>query len=327
MRAFVTGATGFVGSHLVDRLLSLNYEVFCLKRKTSNLQWLEGKKVNLVEGDLFDNNVLDEAIKKVDFVFHVAGVIKSKKKEGFYKGNVEATKNLIEITYKVNPGLKRFVFISSLAACGPNPDDKPLTEDYIPRPVTTYGISKREAEKEVIKFRDKIPVTIIRPPAIYGPRDTEILIYFRTFQKGLNSIIGFGDKYLSLIYVEDFVKGIILASQSEIKSGSVFFISGDGEYNWNEIAEVTSKILNKNSIKIRIPHFVVYSVGFIAQMLSVFSKNAATLNIEKCFDITREKWVCSNEKAKKILGYVPDYNLEEGFNKTILWYKNNNWLK
>jgi nucleoside-diphosphate-sugar epimerase len=326
MKAFVTGATGFVGSHLVDRLLSMNYEVFCLKRKTSNMRWLEGKNVNLVEGDLFDNNVLGDVIKKVDFVFHVAGVVKSKNKDGFFKGNVEATKNLIEIANKVNPNLKRFVYISSLAACGPNPDDKPLTEDYIPRPVTTYGISKRAAEKEILKFRDKLPVTIVRPPAIYGPRDAEILIYFQTYKKGLNSIIGFDKKYLSLVYVEDFVTGIILAAKSEIKSGSIFFISDDGEYNWNEIGVVTSKLLNKKSFKIRIPHFVVYTVGSFAQMFSIFSKNAATLNIEKCFDITRKKWVCSNEKAKSELGFRPEYNLERGFKKTIEWYKENKWL-
>ena len=326
MKAFVTGATGFVGSNLVDRLVELGFDVYCLRRKTSNIQWLKNKNVNFVEGDLFDNEVLENTLKDTDYVFHVAGVVKSKTREGFYKGNTYATKNLVELTYKSNPNIKRFVFVSSQAVCGPNPDDKPVTEEYIPRPITTYGITKLKSEEEVLKFKDKIPVSIVRPPAIYGPRDTEILIYFKTFAKGLNSIIGFGDKYLSLIYVEDLVDGIIAASNENIKSGEIFFICSNESYSWDEIAETTSKILNRNPIKIRIPHFVVFTVGTISQSLSIFSKNAATLNIEKCKDITRRRWVCSNEKARKVLGFNPKHSLEQGFQKTIEWYKQNNWL-
>jgi dihydroflavonol-4-reductase len=326
MKAFVTGATGFVGSHLVDKLLADNYEVFCLKRKTSNIKWLRDKNVTFIEGDLFNNQELENVLKQVDYVFHVAGVIKSKNKDGFYKGNTEATKNLIEITYKVNPKLKRFVHISSLAVCGPNPDDKPITEDYIPKPITTYGLTKQLAEKEVLKFRDKLPVTIVRPPAIFGPRDTEILIYFQTFNKGLNSIIGFNDKYLSLVYIDDLIQGIMLSAKENIKSGEIYFISSDGEYNWDQIANTTSEIMKKKAIKIRIPHFVVFTVGFFAQMFSVFSKNAATLNLEKCVDITRNRWVCSNAKAKMEINYSPEYSIKEGFEKTIDWYKENGWL-
>lgn len=326
MKAFVTGATGFVGSHLTDKLIQLGYEVYCLRRKTSDIKWLKDKKVNFVNGDLFDNEALEEVLKKVDYVFHVAGVVKSRTKEGFYNGNVSATKNLIDLAYKSNPNLKRFVHISSLAACGPNPDYNALTEDYTPEPITTYGITKLKAEEEILKFKNKLPVTIVRPPAIYGPRDSEILIYFKTFSKGLNSIIGFKDKYLSLVYIEDFIDGIILAANDNIKSGEIFFISSDGIFDWDEIASVTSKILNKKPIKLRIPHSVVYTIGSIAQFFSMFTKKAATLNIEKCKDITRKRWTCSNEKAKQELGFQPKYSLNEGFKKTIEWYKNNHWL-
>ena len=142
MKAFVTGATGFVGSHLVDRLLKEGFEVYCLKRKTSNTRWLEGKNVNYVNGDLFSNDVLEKTIKDMDYVFHVAGVLKSKKKEGYEKGNYLATKNLIEITYTVRPGLKKFVHISSLAVCGPTHNEKAIDENYIPKPITNYGIAK-----------------------------------------------------------------------------------------------------------------------------------------------------------------------------------------
>jgi nucleoside-diphosphate-sugar epimerase len=326
MKAFITGATGFVGSHLADLLLEKGYEVYCLKRKTSSTKWLDGKKIHYVNGDLFSNEVLSSVIKEMDYVFHVAGVVKAKNRQGFITGNQLATKNIVEITFRVNPEIKKFIHISSLAVCGPNPDNKPLTEDYLPRPITTYGVTKLEAEKEVLKFKDKIPVTIIRPPAVYGPRDTEILVYFKTFSKGLNSIIGFQNKYLSLVYVKDLVKGIVLAAESEKSNSEIFFISSDKFYNWNELGKIVSGILKRRVIKIRIPHFVVYSLGYIAQFLASVSGKAATLNVEKCKDITRERWVCSNEKAKKILGFNPEYEAENGFLETIDWYKREKWI-
>jgi nucleoside-diphosphate-sugar epimerase len=327
MKAFVTGATGFVGSHLVDLLLKEGFEVSCLKRKTSSVKWLEGKRVTFVDGDLYSNEALESAIKDVDYVFHVAGVVKAKNKEGFERGNNLATRNLIEITAKVNPGLKKFVHVSSLAVCGPNPDNKPLTEDYIPKPMTTYARTKGEAEKEVMKFKDKLPVVIVRPPAIYGPRDTEVFIYFKTFKSGLNSIIGFKDKYLSLIHVKDLVQGIYLAGIKETKSGEIFFITSDKAYNWDEVGAVTSKVMNKKAIKLRVPHFVVFTVGGIMEFTYKFTKSVPTLNIEKCFDITRAGWFASNQKAKDKLGFQPKYPLEEGFKDTYEWYKKENWIK
>lgn len=326
MKALVTGATGFVGSHLVDRLIEKNYEVYCLKRKTSSTKWLDGKNVKFVEGDLFSNEALENCIKEMDYVFHVAGLVKAKTKQGFYHGNTEATKNLLEITYKVNPDIKKFIFISSLAAAGPTLTDKAKDENDKPDPITTYGITKLKAEEEAEKYMDKFPVTIIRPPAVFGPRDTEILIYFKTFSKGLNSVIGLDAKYLSLVYVEDLVDGIVLAAENDIANGQKYFICLDKPYNWDDIGTVTSKLLGRKAFKIRLPHSVVYSVGYLAQLFSTFSKNPATLNIEKCKDITQLKWVCSNEKAKKELGFKNKNTLEEGFKKTIDWYREMKWI-
>lgn len=326
MKALVTGATGFVGSHLVDKLIEKNYEVYCLKRKTSSTKWLDGKNVKYVEGDLFSNEALESCIKDMDYVFHVAGVVKAKNKEGFYHGNSDSTKNLLEIAYKVNPGLKKFIFVSSLAACGPAKTDKPVDESTVPDPITTYGLSKLKAEEEVFKYRDKFPISIVRPPAVFGPRDTEILIYFKTFSKGLNSVIGFDAKYLSLVYVEDLADGIILAAENKIADAQKYFVCFDKAYNWDEIGSLTSKLLGKKALKIRLPHSVLYSVGYLAELFSTFSSKPATLNIEKCKDITQLRWVCSNEKAKQELGFKAKYSLEESFKKTIDWYKEMKWI-
>ena len=327
MKAFVTGATGFIGSHLVDRLLEKGFEVYCLRRSTSNTRWLDGKNVQYVNGDLYSNDVLGETIKDMDYIFHVAGILKAKKREEYEKANNLATKNLIEITHKVNPNLKKFVHISSQIVCGPTPDEKPLDEKSPPNPMTNYAITKLKAEQEVIKYKDKFPVTVIRPPAVFGPRDTEILVYFQTFSKGLNSVIGLKEKYLNLIYIEDLIDGIMLATEKENNSGEIYFICSDKAYDWNEIGSITSNILGKKAIKIKIPHSVVYGVGYAAQFFLIFSKKAATLNVEKCKDLTRERWVCSNQKAKDELGFREKYTLEESFRKTIDWYKKKNWIK
>jgi nucleoside-diphosphate-sugar epimerase len=143
---------------------------------------------------------------------------------------------------------------------------------------------------------------------------------------GLNSIIGYNNKLLSLVYVKDLVKGIYLASMNEKANGHIFFICLDEQFSWNQIGKITGKLLNKRALKIRIPHFIVYTAGGIAQFFSTFSKNAATLNIEKCKDLTRKYWTCSNKKAKELLGFSADYTLEEAFKNTIEWYKKNNWL-
>ena len=326
MKALITGATGFVGSHLVDKLLEKHYEVYCLRRKTSSTKWLDGKNVRFVDGDLFSNEVLEKCIKEMDYIFHVAGVVKAKTKEGFFHDNYESTKNLLEITNRVSPNIKKFIFVSSLAASGPAKTEKPTDENTKPDPITTYGLSKLKAEEEVLKYKDKFPITIISPPAVFGPRDAEILIYFKTFSRGLNSVIGFDAKYLSLVYVEDLADGIILAAESNAADGQKYFLSFDKAYNWDEIGDITSKLLGKRAIKIRLPHSVVYSVGYLAELFSTFSRKPATLNLEKCKDITQLRWICSNEKAKKELGFKPKFTLEESFKKTIDWYKEMEWI-
>ncbi len=235
-------------------------------------------------------------------------------------------KIFLRLLIKLIPDLKKFIYVSSLAACGPARNSESVDENTKPDPITTYGMTKLKAEEEVEKYKDKFPVTIIRPPAVYGPRDTEILIYFKTFSRGLNSVIGFDAKYLSLVYVEDLADGIILAAEKEIANGHKYFICMDKAYNWDEIGSITSSLLGKKAFKIRLPHSIVYSVGYLAELFSTFSKKPATLNIEKCKDITQLRWVCSNEKAKRELGFEAKYTIEESFKKTIDWYKEMKWI-
>ena len=324
--AVVTGANGFVGSHLVDHLLNKNYEVRCITRKTSDLKWLEGKNIKNFNCGLMDKNGLREAFKDADYIYHVAGVVKSKTPEGYFKGNVDTTKNLLETALEFKDTLKRFLIVSSQSAAGPSISELPVTEYDLPAPITTYGRSKLAEEKIADSFMEKIPITICRAPAVYGERDTEILIFFKTFYSGLMTTIGFDKKLISLIYVDDLVRGLILAAESEKSKNETYFISSEKFYTWEEIGNVTAKVFGKNPFKIKVPHMVVYSIAAIAQFFAMFSSKPATLNIEKGKDITQSYWICDTSKAVKDFGYHQNISIEEGIKRTCDWYKEMNWL-
>lgn len=324
--AVVTGANGFVGSHLVDLLLEKNYKVRCITRKTSNLQWLKGKDVEIFDCGLQNKEVLRKVFQDVSFIFHIAGVVKSKTREGYFKGNVDTTRTLLEIAVEFKSTLKRFVILSSQTVGGPSVNEKPLKEDDSPNPITTYGRSKLAQEELAKEYMNRLPVTIIRAPAVFGERDTEIFIFFRTFSKGLFTTIGFDRKLISLIHAIDLVKGILLAAENPAGAGKIFYITSERFYTWEEIGAITKKIMKKGSIHLKVPHFVVFSIASLAQFIALFSSKPATLNIEKARDLTRHAWICSPEKAIKELGYHQEIPVEEGIRRTVSWYKEQGWL-
>ena len=324
--AVVTGANGFVGSHLVDLLLENNYIVHCITRKSSDLKWLKGKDVQIFDSGLIDKDGLRKAFQGADYIYHVAGVVKSKKPEGYFLGNVETTRVLLETAVEFKNTIKKFLIVSSQTAAGPSYNGKVITEDDPCNPITTYGRSKLAEEKLAKSFMNLLPITICRAPAVFGERDTEIFIFFRTFNKGLMTTIGFDKKLISLIYVKDLVKGFMLASESEKSSGQTYFISSEKYYTWGEIGEITSKALGNKPVKIRVPHSVVYTIAAIAQFIAMFSRMPATLNIEKARDFTRKAWICDTGKAIRELNYRQSIPLEEGIKRTCDWYKQQGWL-
>ena len=324
--AVVTGSNGFVGSHLVDLLLEKNFSVRCVVRESSNLKWLEGKDIEIFKCGLFDKAGLTAALKDADYIYHVAGVVKSKTKEGYFTGNVETTRNLLDVALEQNKNLKRFVVVSSQTVTGPSLDNKPVNEETECAPLTTYGKSKYEEEKLALGYKDKLPITICRAPAVYGERDTEIFIYFQNFAKGVTTKIGFDKKILNLIHVADLVEGFYLAAMSDKAIGEVYFISSEKYYSWDEINSVTSKVLNKKVIKILIPHSLVYTIAAIAQFFSLFSSKAATLNLEKAKDLVQHAWICDTSKAMRDFGYRQNVSIEEGVKRTCEWYKEMKWI-
>ncbi len=324
--AVVSGANGFVGSHLVDLLLKENFEVRCLTRKSSSLKWLEGKDYKNFDTGIMDKNGLRLAFKDADYIFHVAGVVKSKTPEGYFIGNVETTRAMLETALEFKDTLKKFLLVSSQTAGGPSTDGKPVNEEMESKPITTYGRSKLAQEELAKSYMDRLPITICRAPAVFGERDTEILIFFKTFKSGLMTTIGLDKKAVSLIHVIDLVKGLYLAATNQNSTGKIYYISSEKFYTWEEVGNATAKVLGNKPIKIKVPHFAVYGIASIAQFFAMFSSKPATLNIEKARDITQTWWICDTFKAVKELDYHQEISLEEGIKRTCEWYKKMKWI-
>ena len=324
--SIVTGSTGFVGSHLVDYLLEQGHNIKCIIRKSSDRKWIKGKAVEIFDSGLFDQQKLEEIVKEADYIFHVAGVVKSKTSEGYFRGNVTTTYNLLKAVSKSKTKLKRFVLVSSQTAAGPSVNNVVVNEKMEVNPITTYGRSKAEAEEVTKMYKDEIPITICRAPAVYGERDTEIFLVFKTFKKGLMTLVGFNKKQVSLIHVRDLVRGIYLAATSEKSVGETYFISSDKFYDWDTVADHLEKIFDKKALRLKIPHPVVYMIAGISQFGAKFSSKPATFNLEKAKDFVQEAWTCDISKAQRELGFQPEISLEDGLKRTIEWYKENNWL-
>ncbi|MDI6804823.1 MAG: NAD-dependent epimerase/dehydratase family protein [Bacteroidota bacterium] len=326
IKFFVTGSTGFIGSHLVKYLINQGHHVKCLVRKHSNNKWLKELAVEYVYGDMFDVEVLRKAVADVDYIYHIAGVTASKTKRGYFLGNQEATRNLL-IAAETNSNLKRFVFAGSLAAVGPSTDGKPVNEESELQPITTYGRSKMAAEKEVLSFQNKIPFTIVRIPAVYGPRDTATLDFFKSVNNGIIPLVGFKSKYVNILHVNDVVDGLILAGEHPDAAGKIYFIGSEKAYTWEDIGRVTQKIIQRKTIKLRIPEFIVVLVASIYNLINLFSRKPSVLNFEKSKDIIADAWICDSSKAKKELGFQQKITLEEGVKETFKWYKEVGWIK
>jgi len=328
VKVLVTGATGFVGSHVVDVLLERGYMVSYVARSTSNVQWLHDKEASRMDGSLFDMKSLRAAVEQADMIIHVAGLTAAKNEAEFMRGNRDATRNVLDAIRAYHPEIKRYVHVSSLAVAGPSPDEEnPVTEDSGYSPITAYGRTKKLAEDLVNEAGKEFPITIIRPPAVYGPRDSAILTFFQTINRGIAPLIGFDEKKLSLIHARDLARGIVDAAESPSAIGQTYFISSDEAYSWPQVAKVTAEVLGRKSLfKIRIPHPIVYAIAGISGVVAKLRGKAAVLDYEKGHDMTRKYWTCGNSKALRDFGFKQEISLEEGIRDTVEWYRKHGWL-
>ena len=325
MKILVTGSNGFIGSTLTEKLLQQGHEVTCLVRRSSDLRWLKNLPVTLNYANLLTGEGLAAALEGCGMVFHLAGVTKAQNRQGYWDGNVAVTRTLLAFCAE-QPGLQKFVYVSSQAAAGPSLAGIPLTEADEPYPISVYGQCKLAAEKEVLAFSQRLPITIVRPPSVYGPKDRDILAYFQTIHKGALLVLGQGTQTISLVHVSDLVQGILLAAQKPASTGKVFFISGDGEYNWLEIGRTISQAMNRKAVTIKIPLWLLKALAPFSTLAARITGKPALLNQDKILEMIQPGWLCSNQLAKKELGFCPRMSLLQGASETAQWYRQNGWL-
>lgn len=320
MKALVTGATGFIGSYLAEALLKRGYEVTCIARSSSNLKWIEDLDLKYISCDLADIDSRAGQLKGFDYIFHLAGRTKAAAESEFFLANAVCTAKLAKIAAESTSGLKRFVYISSLAAAGPSIDGVPLTEDCEPAPVSFYGKSKLEGEKAVLRYRGDMPVTILRPSAVYGPRDADFLVMFRMIKRGISPYWGEG-RY-SMLYVEDLVRGIILSAEKRESEDKTFFLSDEMVYTNGEIVGAISAALQTKPLRIRLPLSVMPFFAFLGEKIS----KKSIINSDKIRELRFSDWTCDAGKARSELGFRSRTTLREGVKWTADWYKIHRWL-
>jgi dihydroflavonol-4-reductase len=326
LKALVTGGTGFIGSHLTEALIRKGVQVRCLLRKTSDLKWLKGLPIEFVHGDCNDKTSLEKAVRGVDWVFHLAGVTKAIKEETYFEVNGLGTENLIHACLENNPRLQKFIYISSQAAAGPSRNGCNKKELDPCEPVSFYGRSKRAGEEFVLTHAHELPILILRPSAVYGPREKDIFVLFKCLSRRINPCPIGPDQHLSLCYVQDIVHGILLACETQTKSGEIFFLSDGNKYRMDEIGDIVAQAMGITAFRIRVPKRMILGIACFSEYLSKFFGGSPLFNKDKAEEIIQKDWVCDITKAKTVLGFEPGVPLSEGAKLTFEWYKKEKWL-
>ena len=328
MKALITGGNGFIGSYLVEALLQRGYDVRCMIRKTSNLQWIKNLDVEFVYGTLSDVSSLEQAVSNIQVVFHLAGKTKGLHSDNYFRVNTDGTKNLLDVCSGLKPQPPKFIFASSLAAAGPSVSrTKPKTELDDPTPTSIYGKSKLAAEHLVHSYMKSAPAVIIRPPAVYGPRDTDFLKFFQMINRGICPIIGFRDRELSIVHVYDLVDGIIRGAENNQANGNIYFICNEEGFKWYDLGELAASVLKKRTVKLRIPSFTITLVAFFSELIARIHHKPAIVNFDKARDGRQLFWLCENKLAQKDLGFEPKISLDAGIQETLHWYEQQGWLR
>jgi len=323
-RVLITGASGFVGYHLILAALENNLEVFAAVRKTSQVDHLKHLDIKYVYLELDDPAALKKQLqeKQYHYIIHAAGALRARTIEEYNQINASYTYNLANAA--VESGIKKFVFVSSLAAVGPlNNWDDILTEETPPAPITAYGKSKLLAEAQ-LKTIPNLNYTILRPTAVYGPRDKDIFIFLKQVAKGIEPYIGKIEQKLSFIYVMDLADAAIKALYTV--NSNTYIIADGNFYSRYELAILTKNILDVKTIKFHIPVNFVKMIAVIAEKVGSLSNKAPVLNTEKLNELKAVNWSCSIEKTRNDLAFQPQYDLKAGLTEAFNWYKANKWL-
>jgi len=325
-KVLITGASGFVGFHLIEAAIASGLDIYAAVRKSSDITHLQSCNINYTYPDFTSVDKLRHEFeeKQYDYIIHAAGVTKAKTQDAYNAVNSTYTKNIADaINTSKNAAFKKMVFISSLAALGPlNDTSQLITEETSPSPVTAYGQSKLLAEKQLKSYN--FPLTILRPTAVYGPREKDILIILQTIAKGIEPYIGKVAQQLSFVYVKDLAQAVINALLST--QNGTYNITDGNCYNRYELANITKDVLGKKTFKFHLPYNMVKVIALLLEKTYAFTNKTPALNIEKLNELTAINWCCNINKAKDELMFNPNYNLQRGLKESLDWYQQNKWL-
>jgi len=326
-KILITGSSGFVGSHLVEEALSRGLEVYAGIRATSSKRYLQDERIKFVEMDFSDQASLTSAVKvQYDYIMHNAGITKAPNDETYLKINKGFTQNFVEVISKNQTDLKKFTFTSSIAAYGPadQTEDQIVSNRMTPGPVTGYGRSKLAAEQYLNEQQD-LPWVIIRPTAVYGPRDVDFLTLYKSIKNGIAGQIGFKDQHASFIYVKELARVMLDITLSKHTKSSYF--ASDGEkYHVQDLNKIVADSIEKKIVKIKIPLPLIKTIAGVNELYSKLSGKATILNFDKVNELKATNWYCDIDDLKKDIGYDPKVFLKEGIEKTTKWYKAQNLI-
>lgn len=325
-KVLITGASGFLGFHLINAAIEANLEVYAAVRAKSNLNHLQGLPIQFIQLNYENELDLIENFKKekYNYIIHAAGITKANSQAAYNLVNTIYSTNLAAAATHIGASLKRFVFISSLAAIGPlNAIDGSIDEEKVPEPVTAYGKSKLHAERNIIDLG--LPITILRPTAIYGPREKDLFIVLNNLNKGLDPHIGKFDQKLSFVHGRD-IADLAIQILNLPSADGAYNITDGHVYSRYDFVNIVKNVLQKKAVRVHLP------LGLLKVIFKGVDTVSKTMNIvvpvsrEKLNELAATNWACDITKATTALNFKPKFNLKTGLEETIAWYKANKWL-
>jgi nucleoside-diphosphate-sugar epimerase len=324
MKIAVTGGSGFIGSHLVERLVSEGHKVKAFARKTSNIKLLEKLDVKLVYGDVTDRGSVERLVDDVDVVYHVAGKVYMGSKKEFWNVNVQGTVNMLEAC--LDRSIDRFVYTSTIGVMG-SVRNPPADETGVYNPLSPYDESKCKAEKTALWYcrENGVPVTVVRPTVVYGPRNMYLLRLYHWIQRGDFRLIGGMNNLMHPCYIENFLDGVTLAAEKPRAIGEVYIIGDEKPVTWREYVNDIAEALGVNLPDRHVPVWVLRAVACFSEFKSWVFGSEPFLTRYWVEEITKN-FAYDIAKAKSELGYNPKISLKEGVSRTVEWYKQNGFL-
>ena len=331
MKILITGASGFIGSFIVEEALKQGFETWAAIRKSSSKEYLQDERIHFIELNLSSKAQLIEQLRphQFDYVVHAAGVTKCLNKADFRRINTEGTKNLVDALLDLQMPLKRFVFLSSLSVFGAIKEQLPydeIREDDTPKPNTEYGRSKLEAERYIDSIGSRLPYTILRPTGVYGPREKDYFMMAKSIKQHIDFAVGYQRQDITFVYVTDVVQAVFLALEKG-ETGRKYFLSDGQVYQSTTFSDLIHEELGRPWwLRITAPVWVLRVVTFFGEYIGHMTGKVTALNNDKYNILRQRNWRCDIEPARHELGFEPKVQLKEGVKTTIQWYKDHKWL-